>query len=198
MLTVGLTGGIGCGKSTAVDYFRQLGVPVIDADVIAHQVVAKGEPALQEIVVAFGAQALQSDGTLNRAWLRQQVFTDAKQRQQLESILHPRIKQAILARITECQQTGAAYVLVDIPLLFEKHYQTLFDRVVVIDCLPEQQVARVKQRDASDEAVILGIMQSQWSREQRLQAATDVLVNQSTLAALRTQVEQLHHFYTKR
>ena len=193
MLKIGLTGGIGCGKSTAVRHFQQLGVPVIDADVIARQVVAVGEPALHEIVAAFGVQAIQADGSLNRMWLRQHVFADKQHLQRLESILHPRIKSAILSAMAACQD--AAYVLVDIPLLFEKGYQTLFDRVLVIDCLPEQQVQRVKQRDGSDEGMIQAIMQSQISREQRLQQADDVLSNQSTLGVFQAAIERLHALY---
>ena len=194
MLKIGLTGGIGCGKSTAIQYFQHLGVPVIDADVIARQVVAVGEPALQEIATAFGAQALQADGSLDRAWLRQQVFADKQRLQRLESTLHPRIKAAILDGMAACQT--AAYVLVDIPLLFEKGYQTLFDRVLVVDCLPEQQLQRVKQRDGSEVSVIQSIMQSQIDREQRLQRADDILVNQSTIVALQTEIERLHALYS--
>ncbi|MEN9503204.1 MAG: hypothetical protein RI964_2489 [Pseudomonadota bacterium] len=193
MLKVGLTGGIGCGKSTAIRHFQQLGVPVVEADLIARQVVAVGEPALQDIAEVFGAQALQQDGSLDRAWLRQYVFGNAQGLQALEAILHPRIKAAILADMAAYQ--GSPYVLVDIPLLFEKGYQVLFDRVLVIDCLPEQQLQRVKQRDGSEDSVIQAIMQAQMSREQRLQQADDVLTNQSTIVAFQAAIERLHELY---
>lgn len=177
MLKVGLTGGIGCGKSTAVQRFRELGVPVIEADLIAREIVSVGQPALQEIADYFGSQALQADGVLDRAWLRQAVFSDPQRLQQLESILHPRIRAEILARIAAC--TDSAYVIVDVPLLFEKGYTHLFERILVIDCLPDQQVLRVKQRDGSDDGVITSIMQSQIGREARLQQAHDVISNKS-------------------
>lgn len=193
MLKVGLTGGIGCGKSTAVRYFRELGVPVIEADLIAREVVMPGKSALQDIVRVFGVQALLPDGSLDRTWLRRTVFNDPQRLQQLESILHPQIKKEILQSMAKCQDS--AYVIVDIPLLLEKGYKALFERVLVVDCLPEQQVQRVKQRDGSDESLISSIMQSQLGREQRLQQATDVLVNQASIAEFHKQIKDLHKEY---
>lgn len=193
---IGLTGGIGCGKSTAVQRFRELGVPVIEADKIAREVVQSGQPALAEIVQQFGKQALQADGSLDRAWLRQVVFHDAQRLQQLEAILHPRIRHAILTRIAQLPQT-AAYVIVDVPLLFEKDYTQLFDRVLVIDCLPEQQKQRVKQRDNSDDAVIEAIIQSQLSRAERLGKANDVINNASSITDFYKKIDNLHDKYTK-
>lgn len=196
MLTIGLTGGIGCGKSTAVQRFRQLGVPVIEADSIAREIVQPGQPALAEIVQQFGQQALQADGSLDRAWLRQLVFSDAQRLQQLETILHPRIRRAILTRIAELDQT-AAYVIVDVPLLLEKDYTQLFDRVLVIDCLPEQQKQRVKQRDKSDDAVIEAIIKNQLSRDERLRKADDVLSNSASITDFYKKIDNLHDKYTK-
>lgn len=196
MLTIGLTGGIGCGKSTAVQRFRELGVPVIEADSIAREIVQIGQPALAAIVQQFGQQVLQADGSLDRAWLRQIVFSDAQRLQQLETILHPRIRHTILTRIAGLEQT-AAYVIVDVPLLFEKDYTQLFDRVLVIDCLPEQQKQRVKQRDNSEDAVIEAIIQSQLSRDERLRKADDVLNNTTSITDFYKKIDNLHDKYMK-
>lgn len=195
MLKVGLTGGIGCGKSTAVQRFRELGVPVIEADLIAREIVSVGQPALQEITDYFGSQALQADGVLDRAWLRQAVFSDPLRLQQLESILHPRIRSEIIARIAAC--THSAYVIVDVPLLFEKGYTQLFERILVIDCLPDQQVLRVRQRDGSDDSVITSIMQSQIGREARLQQAHDVISNTSSITDFYEKIDDLNFKYIK-
>ncbi|WGZ93749.1 MAG: dephospho-CoA kinase [Candidatus Thiothrix putei] len=195
MLKIGLTGGIGCGKSTAVQRFRELGIPVIEADVIAREVVAVGQPALREIANVFGTQALQLDGGLDRAWLRQAVFSDPVRLQQLESILHPRIRTEILARIAAC--TRNAYVIVDVPLLFEKGYTQLFERILVIDCLPEQQHVRVQQRDGSDDSVITSIMQSQIGREARLQQAHDIISNTSSITDFYEKIDNLNFKYMK-
>ncbi|MGB3917698.1 dephospho-CoA kinase [Thiothrix litoralis] len=195
MLKVGLTGGIGCGKSTAVRRFRELGVPVIEADLIAREVVAIGQPALDEIVALFGSHALQDDGALNRTWLRQTVFSDPSRLQQLEAILHPRIRTEILNRIAAC--THSAYVIVDVPLLFEKDYTQLFQRILVIDCLPVQQRTRVQIRDGSEDAVIESIMQSQIGREARLQQADDVLSNTSSITDFYEKIDNLNFEYAK-
>lgn len=193
MLKIGLTGGIGCGKSTAVKRFRQFNIPVIEADLIAREVVATGQPALTEIAAVFGNQALLADGALNRVWLRQTVFNHSVKLAQLESILHPRIKTAILQAMEACQQVP--YVLVDIPLLLEKGYQPLFDRILVIDCLPNQQLQRVHLRDGSDEALIYSIMQSQLLREERLTQADDIIENQGSIEDFYKKVEELHEKY---
>ncbi|MBO0613198.1 dephospho-CoA kinase [Thiothrix fructosivorans] len=195
MLKVGLTGGIGCGKSTAVQRFRELGVPVIEADLIAREVVAIGQPALQEIAGLFGTQALQVDGALDRAWLRQTVFSDPVRLQQLESILHPRIRADILSKIAAC--SDSAYVIVDVPLLFEKGYTQLFERILVIDCQPDQQRTRVQQRDGSDDAVITSIMQSQLGRETRLQQANDIISNTSSITDFYEKIDDLNNQYLR-
>ncbi|QLQ30355.1 MAG: dephospho-CoA kinase [Candidatus Thiothrix singaporensis] len=193
MLKVGLTGGIGCGKSTAVRHFRALGITVIEADVVARQMVEPGQPALQEITAMFGAQALQDDGKLDRAWLRRAVFSDEHRLQQLESILHPLIRLEILRQISACEQ--GLYVVVDVPLLFEKGYTELFDRILVVDCLPEEQKLRVKVRDGSDDGVIDAIMQSQVSRDERLQRADDIVENSSSITVFYQKIDYLHNKY---
>lgn len=195
MLKIGLTGGIGCGKSTAVKRFRDLGIPIVDADIVAREVVQAGQPALQAIAQLFGAAALLADGSLNRAWLRQTVFNDTARLQQLEAILHPRIREAIVRDMTAAMAAGSPYVVVDVPLLFEKHYDTLFDRVLVIDCLPAQQHERVSQRDGSTIELVESIMQRQIPRDERLFRADDIIENVGSLADFNNKVDTLHHKY---
>jgi dephospho-CoA kinase len=190
MLKVGLTGGIGSGKSTVAKALIVKGITVVDADRIAREVVEPGEVALQEIVVTFGEHILHEDGTLNRAALKQVIFSNPTAKKQLESILHPRIRQRILSRVNEA--TDTAYVVADIPLLVESHYPDHFDRVIVVDCPVEQQLSRVLERDHLNEAQIKAIINSQASREQRLAVATDVLDNSGTLESLKMQIDKLH------
>lgn len=192
MLKVGLTGGIGCGKSTAVTLFRGLGVPIVDADQIAREVVQPGEPALSQVAEMFGAAVLTAEGELNRGWLREFIFKEPKARTQLEAILHPIIHKRIGQAMQVAFESGAAYVLVDVPLLVEQGYQTLFDRIVVVDCLPHQQLERVRARDQTADSQTQQIMQIQASRDLRLQTASDLLDNTSTQAVLEFQVNQLH------
>ena len=193
MLKVGLTGGIGSGKSTAVSRFQALGAHIVDADKIARAVVAPGQPALQEIAAVFGPEAIDASGALDRAWLRKQVFDDPAARLKLEAITNPAIRQRLTHAV---QQTFAApYLIVDIPLLVEKDYQPLFDAIVVVDCEPEQQLQRALLRDGSDEGLIKGIMKAQASRARRLESATHILDNSSTLADLYQQVDQLHETF---
>ncbi|WP_298610257.1 dephospho-CoA kinase [uncultured Thiothrix sp.] len=192
MLKVGLTGGIGCGKSSAVAIFRSLGVSIIDADRIAREVVQKGELALAQVAAVFGAEAITAEGELDRAWMRAQIFKDPAARTQLESILHPIIHARIGQAMQSAFELGAAYVIVDVPLLVEQGYQSLFDRIVVVDCLPSQQLERVRTRDQTADSQTEQIMQVQASRDLRLQAASDILDNTSSKEVLELQVNQLH------
>ena len=198
MLKIGLTGGIGCGKSSAVAVFRDFGIPVIDADQIAREVVEPGEPVLQQIVEQFGNDILDATGHLDRAAIRQRVFADQATLQQLEAIIHPVIRQTIIERMDEltAQQQDKPYILVDVPLLLEKDYQSMFERVVAVDCLPEQQIARVSQRDGSPEETIKGIMAKQVSRETRVRLASDIIENTTTLSDLQRQVVELHNKFS--
>lgn len=197
MLIVGLTGGIGCGKSTVAKHFVQLGVPVIDADAIARDVVAIGQPALQRLQLSFGEGVLNSDGSLNRTWLRERVFSDAQQKQQLEAIVHPCIYQAIQMQLERLiQQAATHYCIVCLPLLFETQESAYFiDRVLVIDCPLETQIARVQQRDHFTIDRIQSIIDTQVSRAFRLTRADDVIDNSDAEDRLAERVKKLHNLY---
>jgi len=190
LLKIGLTGGIGCGKSTAVDAFRALGADIIDADKISKDLVKTGNPVLAEIVRVFDKSILLPNGDLNRDKLKEIVFSDAQALQKLEVIIHPGIRAEINHQIAVL--SDSAYVIVDIPLLLEKNYSELFDRIVIVDCLPEQQIKRVIQRDELDVVTIKSIIKTQVSRETRLIAATDVLDNSGNINTLKDQVKNLH------
>ena len=199
MLKVGLTGGIGCGKSTAVDAFRHLGAMIIDADQVARDIVEPGTKALTEIAELFGADILLADGGLNRNKLKNIIFSPTKEAEKalanLEKITHPIISEEIKSRMdwaSSTQMSRYPYILIDIPLLVEKEYESLFDRIVVVDCLPEQQVERVRNRDGMDEETILKIIEQQATREQRQDVATDILDNSKDIEFLLERVEQLH------
>jgi len=193
MFAVGLTGGIGSGKSTVAECFAELGVPVIDTDVIARQLTAPGSEALHAIRAAFGETVMHPDGTLDRAALRRLIFADAAARRQLEAILHPRIRQAVehaLAALT------APYALIVIPLLVETgSYRDVLSRVLVVDCPEELQIARVMARSGLAPDEVKAVLAAQATRAERLAAADDVLVNTGSPKALRSEVATLHRRY---
>ena len=192
MLRIGLTGGIGSGKSTVAGLFATRGVPVIDADAIARELVAPGQPALEAIVAAFGPEMLDEQGHLDRARLRELIFSDSQQRLQLEAILHPRIRAEMTTRIGTL---NAPYVLLIIPLLFEAAQTDLVDLVLVVDAAPDVQRERVAARDALPEPQIEAILAAQLDRDHRVERADDVLDNSGDLAALEQQVDVLHRRY---
>jgi dephospho-CoA kinase len=192
MLIIALTGGIGSGKSTVAAYFAQLGIPVIDADQLARELVIPGSPALREIVAAFGPEALLPDGNLDRARLRQQIFADPERRRRLEAILHPRIYAEMRRR---AQTLHTDYCILVIPLLLETGETAFVDRVLVIDAPESLQRERVKSRDGMSEATLEAILRSQISRGERLRAADDIIVNDADLAHLRQQINELHRRY---
>jgi dephospho-CoA kinase len=189
---VGLTGGIGCGKTTVGELFTELNVPVIDADNIAHHLVEPGQPALLAIRKAFGDEILKPDGSLNRAELRERVFSNPKQKQKLESILHPLVFAAIQEKI---DQLNSPYCVISIPLLFETQKNQFVDRILVIDCPIEIQIARVKLRNNLADARIRSIIDSQVSREFRLKHADDVIDNSDSSNGLAEHVKKLHNLY---
>ena len=192
MLIVGLTGGIGSGKSTVTRCFTELGIPVVDADVIAREAVAPGQPALEEIARAFGPTVIDDQGGLRRERLRQIVFADPARRRQLELILHPRIRNIMGQRLA---QIHAPYCIVSIPLLVETGQRDMVQRVLVIDAPEALQYARIRQRDGSSDAEITAIIASQAGREERLAAADDVIVNDGDPDKLKQAVMRLHQRY---
>jgi len=193
-LRIGLTGGIASGKSTVADMFADLGVPVIDTDVIAREVVRPGEPALEEIRETFGDGVIAADGTLDRAAMRAIVFGDDAARRRLEAILHPRIGATTRA---QADAAGGDYQVIVVPLLVGSSLRAFVDRVLVVDCDEETQVARLLARDAESEVQARRILAAQSSRDERLAIADDVIVNDGGLDATREQVLALHRCYLR-
>ena len=193
MFVVGMTGGIGSGKSTVADAFAALEVPVIDTDVIARELTAPGGAALQAIRAAFGETLMRTDGTLDRVALRRRVFADAADRHQLEAILHPAIRQRVeqtLAHLT------ARYVLLVIPLLVETDaYREVLKRILVVDCPEEVQIARVMSRSGLARDEVMAILAAQATRVERLAVADDVIRNTASIEDLRAEVAHLHQCY---
>ena len=189
---VGLTGGIASGKTLASDRFAAHGVRVVDTDVIAREIVQPGEAALDEIVAHFGPDILAEDGHLDRASLRQRVFASPADRRQLEAITHPRIRDHAIAA---CSQATGLYVVLVVPLLVESPLRDNVDRILVVDCPPETQLARLLARDGSDETTAKAIIAAQASRADRVALADDVVVNDKTRAELIQAVDALHRFY---
>lgn len=193
MLIVGLTGGIGCGKSRVSRIFQQLGVPVIDSDEIAHQLVVPGSEALEALTTTFGEAYLLPSGQLNRSLLRQRIFSDPEAKQRLEAILHPRIQQAMHEQAAQFQ--AAPYLLFVIPLLFEAGWQGLVGRILVVDCPPEVQLARLMSRDRITRGEARQMIRHQLDRQLKLSAADDIIDNSGDPDALPPIVATLHQRY---
>jgi len=192
---IGLTGGIGSGKSAAARLFAERGADVIDTDAIAHQLTAPGAPALAQIAAGFGADILQPDGSLDRAQLRQRIFSDPAAKAQLEAILHPLIRQQAAALVAASR---APYALVVVPLLVESGgYRELIRRVLVVDCREATQMARTMARSGLTEEQTRAIMTHQATRQQRLAQADDVIDNDGDLAKLERQVAAMHQSYLR-
>lgn len=193
MFKVGLTGGVGSGKSTVADCFAAEGVPVIDTDVIARDLTAPGGAALDSIAAAFGESVLRADRTLDRAALRRRVFADPGARRRLEAILHPPIRDAVERALAALV---APYVLIVIPLLVETGVcRDLLNRVLVVDCPESLQVERVMARSGLSRDEVMAIIAAQAGRAERLAAADDVIVNAGSAEALRAQAAALHLRY---
>lgn len=192
MLTIGLTGGLASGKSTVAERFAAHGVPVIDTDVIARALVEPGQPALEKIRAAFGPEVLTSEGRLDRASLKQQVFADPALRLRLEAILHPLIHQDVVSRLPALR---GDYCLIVVPLLVESAKTYPLDRVLLVDVPEALQRQRAASRDGLSPALISAILASQASRAQRLAAADDVIVNDTDLPHLEAEIARLHGFY---
>jgi dephospho-CoA kinase len=192
MLRIGLTGGIGSGKSTVARLFAQLGVPVVDTDEIAHALTAPGRPAVDEIVRVFGPTVRGATGALDRAALRDLVFRNRSQRLLLESILHPLIRHEVERRL---EVLGAPYAIIVAPLLIESGFTTLVDRTLVVDSSEEDQIRRVQLRNGLAEPEIRRILAAQLGRSARLAQADDVIVNDADMAHLVREVQRLDHAY---
>lgn len=193
MLKIGLTGGIGSGKSTVAELFGTLyNIPVIDADIIDHQLVEPGQPALSLIQQTFGKAIINEGGTLNRNKLRDTIFSDANKKEQLETILHPLIYEKMQSQFNK--QTSP-YSILCIPLLMETGMTSFVDRILVIDCSVETQINRVTQRDQLSTDRILSIINNQVSRKYRLSLADDVVDNSNSNTQLAEQVKKLHNQY---
>ena len=191
---VGLTGGIGCGKSTVAQAFADLGAAVIDTDAISHALTESGAPACQEIIDQFGSSFVLPQGTLDRAKLRTLIFSDNTAKTKLESILHPLIHAQVLSALDHCT---APYALLVVPLLFEtRQYLALVQRTLVVDCDENSQVARAMARSHLSEAEVRAIMAHQLARSERLQQAEDVIRNESDFETLQLRVAALHTRYS--
>ena len=189
---LGLTGGIGSGKSAAAEHFAALGVHVVDADHAARWVVEPGRPALAKIAEHFGDAVLQADGQLDRSALRSLIFSDPELRRWLEALLHPLIREEIALNLA---QAKSPYAILVSPLLIESGQYATTQRVLVIDAPQALQIERTLLRDNTSEQQVQAILKAQASREERLSHADDILVNDSDLKTLQTEVERLHHFY---
>lgn len=190
MLTIGLTGGIGSGKTTVANYFAGLGITVIDADIIARQIVTAGSPLLKQITQHFGSSVLDETGNLNRNKLRDLVFADPTQRLWLENLLHP----VILKEMYQLAKTASsAYCILVMPLLLEKNVSV--DRVLVVDCPRDLQIQRIEEQRQLTKKQIDAILATQLTREQRLARADDVINNDDSLTALKEQTLVLHQKY---
>jgi len=192
MLKIGLTGGIGSGKTTIARLFAELKIPVIDADDIAHQLVEKGQPVLSRIALEFGQSILNADGTLNRRYLGDMVFSDANKKKTLEGILHPLIYQTIQA---STEKLNSPYCIICIPLLIETGMTHMVDRVLVVDCPVEIQIERVKNRDHLPVEKIQAIIANQVSRTVRIDQADDLINNAEINSGLAERVKKLHNLY---
>jgi dephospho-CoA kinase len=191
-MRVGLTGGIASGKSTVARLFADHGVPVIDTDAVAREVVMPGEPALDEIRSAFGDEVFHSNGALDRRAMRKLIFADQGRRQALEAILHPRIGRETLK---QAAAAGGHYQLIVVPLLVESPLRRAMDRILVVDCDENTQIQRLLARDAESEQQARRILAAQSSREERLAIADDVISNDGDLEATKSQVDALHQRY---
>jgi dephospho-CoA kinase len=193
MYCVGLTGGIGSGKSSAADEFAALGAALVDSDAIAHELTRAGGSAIAALRSEFGAEYITAEGALDRARMRTLVFGDATAKQRLEGLLHPLIRQQTAARVAAA---CGPYVLLVVPLLLETGaYRGLVQRVLVVDCPEATQIARTMARSGLTENEVRAIMAAQLPRAERVALADDVITNEGDRAALREQVRALHERY---
>jgi dephospho-CoA kinase len=191
-LRIALTGGIASGKSTVADLFSEYGIPIIDTDAIARELVQPGKPALDEIRSAFGDDVFDAEGRLDRKSMRKIVFSDPARRRELEAILHPRIRDGVVA---QSEATNGPYQIIAVPLLVGSPIQQFMDRVLVVDCDEETQLSRLLARDAENEEQARRILAAQASREERLEIADHIISNDDGIGSTRSQVDALHSKY---
>lgn len=191
-LRIGLTGGIASGKTTVANFFAELGAPIIDTDIIAREVVAKGAPALHDIRKVFGDEVFSDDGSLDRRTMRKTIFADSEKRRQLQNILHPLIRESTESKT---KLVDYPYVIIVVPLLVESPMRKWVDRIVVVTCSEETQLDRLRMRDLEDEEQARRMIAAQASRDDRLKIADDVIPNDGDLAATRSRVASLHRQY---
>jgi dephospho-CoA kinase len=193
---IGLTGGIGSGKSTVADGLVERGAALVDTDRIAHALTAPGGAAIAPIRAAFGDGVVAADGSMDRAAMRALAFTDPAARKRLEAILHPMIRALVKAGVEDAAAAGAPYVLVAVPLLVESgDWRGRYDRILVVDCPPDTQIERVVRRSGLAREQARAILDAQASREQRLAAADDVVDNGGPPQALPAQLDRIHAAY---
>jgi dephospho-CoA kinase len=191
-MIVGLTGGIGSGKSAAANFFQNEGITVIDADDLSREVIEQDTPGFEKIVNCFGSAIIDSDGSINRAFLRQEVFDDEKKKKLLESIIHPLVRDLMIEKIAASQ---SPYSIIMVPLIFETNSMNNYNRILVIDCDPIVQLERAMLRDKNSKIQIQKIIDSQCSREERISIANDVIANNDSLENLKIRSIAMHKFY---
>ena len=191
-MIVGLTGGIGSGKSAAANFFQNEGITVIDADDLSREVIEQDTPGFEKIVDCFGSAIIDSDGSINRAFLRQEVFDDEKKKKLLESIIHPLVRDLMIEKIAASQ---SPYSIIMVPLIFETNSMNNYNRILVIDCDPIVQLERAMLRDKNSKIQIQKIIDSQCSREERISIANDVIANNDSLENLKIRSIAMHKFY---
>ena len=191
-MIIGLTGGIGSGKSAVANFFQDEGITVIDADELAREVIDKNLPGYKSIVDYFGSKIIDSNGLIDRAFLRKEAFDDDKKKKVLESIIHPLVKDLMTKRIAT---SNSVYSIIMVPLIFETNSMSNYNRILVIDCDPKIQLERATLRDNNSNEQIQKIIDSQCSREERLSIANDVIPNNDSLANLKVRSFAMHKFY---
>jgi len=191
-MIIGLTGGIGSGKSAVANFFQDEGITVIDADELAREVIDKNSPGYKSIVDYFGSKIIDSNGLIDRAFLRKEAFDDDKKKKVLESIIHPLVKDLMTKRIAT---SNSVYSIIMVPLIFETNSMSNYNRILVIDCDPKIQLERATLRDNNSNEQIQKIMDSQCSREERLSIANDVIPNNDSLENLKVRSLAMHKFY---
>ena len=193
-MIIGLTGGIGSGKSSAANFFSALNVLVLEADELAKEAITKGTDGFMQVVDCFGESILNESGEIDRDLMRERIFSDHTMKSKLESIIHPLVGNKILEKIAE---SIALYTVVEVPLIFETNSMNNYDRILVIDCYQSLQLERSTRRDKNSQELIQKIIDSQCTREERLSIANDVIANNGSLEELKHKIKETHYFYTE-